>query len=121
MGGIKDLFGQGAKGIIEGVGGVVDKFVQTPEEKAAMKAELEKEISKRWVADSQADSWLSKNVRPLTLISLLVVFFILLFTDGNVGDFKVQPAYLPIYQSLLVTAVGGYFVVRTFDKRGKVK
>lgn len=112
---------QMVKGVIEGAADVVDRFVQTPEEKAALKAELEKEISKRWQADMQTDSWLSKNIRPLTLLAVLVVFFFMLLTDGNIGDFKINEGYLPIYNSLLITVVGGYFVVRSFDKRGNAK
>ena len=122
---IKNIAGSPAKnmvkGVIEGAGDVVDRFVQTPEEKAKLKAELEKEISKRWQSDMQSDSWLSKNVRPLTLFAVLVVFFIMLFTDGNIGEFSINKGYLPIYNSLLISVVGGYFVVRSFDKRGKVK
>lgn len=107
------------KGAIEGVSGVVDKFVMSKDEKARLKNELEKQISERWAADMHSDSWLSKNVRPLSLIYVLFVFSVLAFTDGNVGEFKVQKEYLPIFNVLLVTVVGGYFAVRSVDKRKK--
>ena len=119
--GLKEFFKNPASGAIEGVGNVVDKFVQTPDERDKLKAELEKEISKRWDSDMKSDSWLSKNVRPLGFASVLIVFFIMLFTDGNIGGFQINKAYLPIYNTLLVTITGGYFVVRTVDKRNKVK
>lgn len=109
------------KGAVEGVSGIVDRFIQTPDEKAAFKAELEKEISSRWARDMQSDSWLSKNVRPLVLIWCVVVFTILMFTDGNIGGFVVQAAWIPMFQSVLLSVIGAYFVVRTIDKRGKVK
>lgn len=109
------------KGAVEGIGKVVDKFVTTPDEKAAIMAEIEKEISSRWASDMASKSWLSRNVRPLVLVWAVVIFTILLFTDGNLGEFTVQPAYLPIFQTLLLTIIGGYFALRTIDKRGKIK
>lgn len=116
-----DPIASGVKGTLEGIGGVVDKFVTTPDEKAAIMAEIEKEISSRWVADAASKSWLSRNVRPLVLVWSVVIFTILLFTDGNLGEFTVQPAYLPIFQTLLLTIIGGYFALRSVDKRGRIK
>lgn len=113
--------GKGVKEIVEGVGGTIDKFIQTPEEKAQLKAELESEISRRWDADAAGKSWLARNVRPLSLVWALCIFTIMLFTDGNVGDFKIQDAYIPVFQTVLITILGGYFVARSFDKRGRVK
>lgn len=119
MGILDKVLGNGAKGVIEGVANTVDKFVHTKDEAEKLKAELEMEITKRWQADASGDSWLSKNVRPLSLVAVLLVFFVLLFADGNIGEFSVNEAYLPIYNSLLITIVGGYFAVRTIDKRTK--
>jgi hypothetical protein len=104
----------------ESVTGIVDKFVATPEEKAEIKKQVEEEITKRWVTDTNG-SWLTRSVRPLSLIAVLVVFFIMLFTDGNVGSFTIQKEYIPVYQILLITIVGGYFAVRTIDKKGRIK
>ena len=106
---------------LKGVGEVVDKFVKTPEEKAEIMAKIESEISNRWEADAKSDSFLAKNIRPLSLAAVLIVFFIMLFTDGNVGEFKIQKEYIPVFQILLITIVGGYFAVRTIDKKGKIK
>ncbi len=123
MGLIDKIFKSGSpgknmiQGVIGGAADVVDRFVHTNEEKEKLKAELEKEISKRWQSDMASDTWLSKNIRPLTLASVLIVFYALLFADGNIGDFKINEGYLPIYNSLLITVVGGYFVVRSVDKR----
>ena len=75
---------------LKGVGEVVDKFVKTPEEKAEIMAKIESEISNRWEADSKSDSFLAKNIRPISLASVLIIFFIMLFTDGNVGNFHIQ-------------------------------
>jgi len=121
IGGGAEGAGKGIKEIVEGVGGTIDKFIQTPEEKAQLKAELETEISKRWEADAGGKSWLSQNVRPITLAWALSIFSIMLFTDGNVGDFSIQDAYIPVFQTVLITVIGGYFVARSFDKRGRIK
>lgn len=110
----------GVEGVIGGVGQILDKFVATPEEKAKIKANIEAEITKRWESDNNS-SWLTKNVRPMVLISVLVIFYIMLFTDGNIGDFTIQKEYIPVFNILLVTVVGGYFAARTIDKRGKIK
>ena len=106
---------------IKGVGEVVDKFVKTPEEKAEIMAKIEDEISSRWEADSKSDSFLSKNIRPLLALWSAILLTIMMFTDGNIGQFKIQPAYLPIYQSICITIIGGYFALRTIDKKGKIK
>jgi hypothetical protein len=104
----------------EVVTNIVDKFVATPEEKAEIKKQVEEEITKRWITDNEG-SWLTRSVRPLSLICVLGVFFLMLFTDGNIGEFKIQKEYIPVYQILLITIVGGYFAVRTIDKKGRIK
>ena len=99
---------------------VVDKYVSTPEEKAALKASIESEISSRWRADMKSDSWLSKNVRPLTLIVVISFLVVTTFFDG-LGYLQVDPAWISLWNMLSVTVVGGYFAVRSLDKRGNVK
>ena len=67
----------------------------------------------------QSDSWLSKNIRPLTLVFLTVMFTLLAFTDGNIGEFSIQKEYIPIFQTLLITVYSAYFVGRTWEKSKK--
>lgn len=75
----------------------------------------EQEISKRWIADMGSDSWLSKNVRPLSLVFLLFCLFVFIMLDGaNALDIK--EAWINLLSSLLLTAVGGYFVIRGGEK-----
>ncbi len=38
------------------------------------------------------------------------------FFDGNIGQFKISEEYIPIFQTLLVTVYGAYFVGRTWEK-----
>ena len=112
------IIGKGAKETIEAVSNVVDKFVATPEEKAEIKASIEAEISKRWSADMASNSWLSKNVRPLVLIIVIAFLVIVTFFDG-LGIVTVDNAWISLWNMLSVTVVGGYFAVRSIDKRVK--
>ena len=100
-------------GALDQVAGVVDKFVMTKEEKAKAKKELtniliaaeqsaQSQVTSRWENDMKSDSWLSKNIRPLTLVFLTGVFVILSFFDVNIGGFSLNPIYAPIYQTLLM-------------------
>jgi len=117
---LNKILGKGAKETIEAVSNVVDKYVSTPEEKAALKASIEAEISNRWKSDMGSDSWLSKNVRPLTLIVVIVFLVLMTFFDG-LGWVDVNDSWISLWNMLSVTVVGGYFAVRTLDKRGNVK
>lgn len=117
---VNKLLGKSAKETIEAVSNVVDRYVSTPEEKAALKASIEAEISNRWKADMSSDSWLSKNVRPLTLIVVVSFLVIMTFFDG-LGLVEVDKAWVSLWNMLSVTVVGGYFTARTLDKRGNVK
>lgn len=117
---LNKILGSGAKDAVEAISSVVDKYVSTPEEKAEMKASIEKEISNRWKADMTSDSWLSKNVRPLTLMVVIGFLVITTFFDG-LGYLEVNPAWISLWNMLSVTVVGGYFAVRSLDKRGNVK
>jgi len=67
----------------------------------------------------QSDSFLSKNIRPLVMVYLTAVFTILAFADGNIGGFKINAAYIPVFQTLLMTTYGAYFVGRTWEKNKK--
>lgn len=117
---ITKLLGKSAQQTIEAVSNVVDKYVSTPEEKAAIKASIEAEISNRWNADMNSNSWLSKNVRPLTLIVVVTFLVLMTFFDG-MGWVEVDSAWVQLWNMLSVTVVGGYFAVRSLDKRGNVK
>jgi len=117
---LNKIIGKGAKETIEAVSNVVDRYVSTPEEKAAIKASIEAEISSRWAADMSSDSWLSKNVRPLTLVVVVAFLVFMTFFDG-MGWVEVDSAWINLWNMLSVTVVGGYFAVRTLDKRGTLK
>ena len=117
---ITKLLGGSAKEAVEAVANVVDRFVATPEEKEEMRRSIESEITKRWQADSLTDSWLSKNVRPLTLAAVMIFLILMTFFEGF-GISSVNERWIGLWELVSVTVIGGYFAVRTVDKRTKIK
>ncbi|MFT7073839.1 MAG: hypothetical protein ACJAX3_002839 [Patiriisocius sp.] len=124
---MKKIFAWLTGGVIKEIGNVIDKLTTTEEEKLEIKKQLQiileeadnnaqQQVTDRWNADMNSDSWLAKNIRPLVLVFLTFVFSLLAFTDGNIGDFKIAKEYIPIFQTLLVTVYGAYFVGRTWEK-----
>ena len=114
-------------GVIKNIGNVIDKLTTTEEEKLVIKKQIQEilekadndaqaQVTDRWKADMASDSFLSKNIRPIVLIYLTFIFTILSFFDGNIGGFSVAEQYVPIFQTLLVTVYGAYFVGRTWEK-----
>ena len=111
---------------------IVDEVITSKEEKLQLKNQLqkivqeqesliEKQVSKRWVSDNSSDNWLSKNIRPMSLIFITVVFTIISFADGNIGQFTLNQEYRPIYQSLLLLIYGAYYGSRGLEKIKKTK
>ena len=87
------IFSAGAGELVKSVGGVIDNLHTSKEEKleaaqkikelvASYEVQMEKEISSRWNADMKSDSWLSKNVRPLVLVFLVVSTVLMIFIDA---------------------------------------
>ena len=116
---------------IKDVGNIIDNLHTSKEEKEAAKQKMEEilaaaeqaaqaQVSARWEADLKHGSWLSKNIRPLTLIFLTAIFTILSIFDGNVGEFTIGEAYVPVYQTLLMTVYAAYFAGRSIEKVKKV-
>ena len=127
---MKKLLSLLSGGIIKDVGNVIDKLTTTDEERLIAKQKIQEllekadqdaqaQVTERWKMDMQSDSFLSKNIRPLVLVYLTSIFTILAFADGNVGGFEVAQEYIPIFQSLLITVYGAYFVGRTWEKSKK--
>ena len=118
-------------GLIKEVGSVIDSLTTTKEEKLEIKKQLQVilekaeanaqvEVTARWKSDMSSDSFLSKNIRPMVLIYLTFIFSVLAFADGNIGHFKIATEYIPIFQTLLVTVYGAYFVGRSWEKSRKI-
>jgi len=124
------IFSSGATELVKGVGGVLDNLTTSKEEKLAAEAkikkiiadyetEMEKNVTSRWTADMNSDSWLSKNVRPLVLMFLVVCTMLLIFIDAGKLNFNVKDSYVDLLQLVLITVIGAYFGGRSFEKRKK--
>ena len=121
------LFSGGAADLVKGIGGVVDNLHTSGEEKleaerkikelvANYQVEMEKNITSRWEADLKSDSWLSKNVRPLVLIFLIVCTMLLIFIDAGALNFEVKSSWVDLLQLVLITVIGAYFGGRSLEK-----
>ena len=124
---LTSIFSGGAKDLVEGVGGVIDDLHTSEEEKleAAQKVkelisnyevEMEKQITDRWKSDMASDSWLSKNVRPMVLIFLVVSTVLMIFIDAGAISFDVEPKWTDLLQLVLITVIGAYFGGRSLEK-----
>jgi hypothetical protein len=127
---LASIFSGGAKELVEGVGGVIDDLHTSKEEKleaeqkikeliASYEVQMEKEISSRWNADMKSDSWLSKNVRPLVLIFLVIATVLLIFIDAGAINFTVEAKWTDLLQLVLITVIGAYFGGRSLEKTKK--
>jgi uncharacterized membrane protein (DUF106 family) len=118
---------------------VLDKVLPDPEARAKAQAELLKlqqegrlaelqtdqiamqETSKRWEADMKSDSWLSKNIRPMTLLFILGVYTT--FAGLSAADIEVNESYVKLLgewgQLIMLAYFGGRTVEKVMDARAK--
>ena len=124
---IKKLFSAGAGELVKSVGGVLDNLTTSKEEKLEARrkiqdmvmgyeAEMQKQVTERWKMDMNSDSWLSKNIRPLVLVFLVVATILLIFIDAGTISFKVQDKWTDLLQLVLITVIGAYFGGRSLEK-----
>lgn len=135
---IGKFFTGGLSGVIDSIGDAIDKNVTSDAERLALKNELEremnnfksrtldhiesmdKEISDRHKNDMQSDSWLSKNVRPLTLVVLtattMIFAYATTFADLTELQIRTLEGWLPLLQALLLAAYTFYYGGRSFEK-----
>ena len=99
----------------------------TEAEKEMLVKELEQdviemqEITKRWQSDMLSDSWLSKNIRPLSLAFLTLSMFAYIILDSSLDAFKIDQQWISLLGNLLMLVYGGYFGARTLEKIRKNK
>jgi hypothetical protein len=127
--------------LVKDIGGVVDSLITSDEERMTLgneikKAELnynleskridadltkseDENTTKRWVSDNE--NAVTRLVRPAGLVYMLVVFTAVMFTDGNIGNFKINSAYVPIIETLLTTMIIAYYGSRGVEKMVKYK
>jgi hypothetical protein len=111
---------------------LVDKFFPDPEQKAKAQLELMKmqqdgefkkmeadiaeaqELTKRQQADMLSDSWLSKNIRPMTLIAILTGYFV--FAMMSAFGMDANKAYVELLGQWGMLIMSFYFGGRTLEK-----
>jgi uncharacterized membrane protein (DUF106 family) len=121
---IMDILGIGMK--------VLDKFFPDPEQKAKAQLELmqmqqngelakmqadmqeQGELTKRQENDMRSDSWLSKNIRPMTLIAILSGYFI--FAMMSAFDLDTNEKYVELLGQWGMLIMSFYFGGRTLEK-----
>jgi len=124
------LFGNAGGSVIEKISGVVDKFVHTKDEKAAFEKEMtkilidaeaamQKNVTDRWKADLEHGNWLTRSVRPLVLVFLIVSTVLMVFVDSGSVNFNVEQKWTDLLQLVLITVIGAYFGGRSFEKFNK--
>jgi hypothetical protein len=74
------------------------------------------ETTKRWVSDNQTDSYLTRNIRPLTLAFLTATLFIYIILDSTLEGFKINSNWIDLLSSLMLLVYGGYFGMRSAEK-----
>jgi hypothetical protein len=124
---LSKIFSSGATELIKGVGGIIDNLHTSKEEKLAAELkvkelissyeiEMEKNITERWAMDMKSDSWLSKNIRPLVLVFLVVSTVLMIFIDAGTINFVVEDKWTDLLQLVLITVIGAYFGGRSLEK-----
>jgi len=127
MGILTKILSGGAADLVKGVGGIIDNLHTSKEEKLAAEtkikdlvmgyeAEMQKQVTERWKMDMASDSWLSKNIRPLVLIFLVVSTVLLIFIDAGIIQFEVKSSWVDLLQLVLITVIGAYFGGRSIEK-----
>ena len=124
---LTSIFSSGATELVKGVGDVIDNLHTSKEEKLAAElkvkelisnyeVEMEKTITDRWKADMNSDSWLSKNIRPMTLAFLVISTVLMIFIDAGTIKFIVEDKWTDLLQLVLITVIGAYFGGRSLEK-----
>lgn len=80
----------------------------------AAQANQENNISDRWKSDMTSDSWLSKNVRPMTLVYILTAYLLFALLDGY--GYKISETYITLLGQWGLIVMTAYFGGRTVEK-----
>jgi len=132
---LTDIISGSVDKVIDSVGNALDKLFTSDEER--MKAqvlldkvsnelklelgrqslEYDKEITKRWQSDNE--HFVTRLVRPSVVIWVYTLFTVVMLADGNLGNFKINTAYIPLLETVLVTVTVAYFGSRGIEKTSK--
>ncbi len=129
---ITKLFSGGADKLVDSVSKGLDNLFTSDEERLQAKNilqaemnnfqieletkanEYEKEITKRWTSDNE--HVITRLIRPLSYIFILILFGVMVMFDGNAGQITIKTAYIPVIETLLITMTVAYFGSRGAEK-----
>ena len=121
------IFGGAAGGVAEKISGIIDKHTFSKEEKARFEKEMtevfiqaesdmQQNVTERWKADLEHGNWLTRSVRPLVLVFLIVTTVLMVFIDSGSINFNVEEKWTDLLQLVLITVIGAYFGGRSIEK-----
>ena len=129
---LSKLFGNAGGVVVDKLAGVADRFIRTKDEKAEFEKEMtnilieaeaamQKNVTERWKADLEHGNWLTRSVRPIVLIFLIVATVLMVFIDSGSINFNVEEKWTDLLQLVLMTTIGAYFGGRSVEKFNKYK
>ena len=129
---LSKIFGNAGGAVVDKLAGVADKFIRTKDEKAEFEKEMteilidaeaaiQKNVTERWKADLEHGNWLTRSVRPLVLVFLIVATVLMVFIDSGSLQFEVDAKWVDLLQLVLMTTIGAYFGGRSVEKYNKFK
>ncbi len=118
------IFDKKIVNVAEKVADIADRFITTKGEKGEMLKQIQTEINSvtetRMRLDMASDSWLSKNIRPLTLLIIVGGYFLLNIVVTALGAFeislKLDPEFISILKGWGSTVISFYFGFRGAEK-----
>ena len=127
---LSKLFGNGGGAVVDKLANVANKFIRTKDEKAEFEKEMtqifieaekemQKNVTERWKADLEHGNWLTRSVRPLVLVFLIVTTVLMVFIDSGSIAFQVEEKWTDLLQLVLITVIGAYFGGRSVEKLRK--
>ena len=129
---LQKIFGGAGGAVVDKIANVADRFIRTKDEKAEFEkqmteifieaeAAMQKNVTERWKADLEHGNWLTRSVRPLVLVFLIVSTVIMVFIDSGSIAFEVDDKWTDLLQLVLMTTIGAYFGGRSVEKYNKIK
>ena len=129
---LSKIFGDAGGNVVDKLAGVADRFIRTKDEKAEFEkqmtqifieaeSQMQKNVTERWKADLEHGNWLTRSVRPLVLVFLIVATVLMVFIDSGSLDFNVEEKWTDLLQLILMTTIGAYFGGRSVEKYNKIR
>ena len=134
---ITDIFSSGVDKVIDSVASGLDGLFTSDDERNRAKNKLEeirllskkemlqeankaeqiaqKNVTERWNIDRDGN-FLTRSIRPLTLLFLLIVVTILALTDGNIGQFSIKSEWVDLFKQAFLVVLGAFFIGKSVER-----